>query len=280
MARRRALRGDGHLVDFVIARLAIDFRRELRLEDDAVLGRAAGSSGLGTSSVTTREEIRTGDELAAEAEAVLVARDRQTDGRGRSPLPSATASSAGPDGLLEHLFSPLALGPVELAEPDRLDRASDDPRARPPADRRLRRLPRGAGTRRCRADRARGDGGAPVRAADLAHARRLPARRSSTATGASRPRCSRTGRGSSSSSCTAGREQIAAPPRPPALAPSPVPSPRFRVGAASARRSRRSRSSSRAMRVAAELAADGRPGRGRDLGRAPLPDRAVPRPGR
>ena len=66
---------------FVIARLAIDFRRELRLDDDAVLARCT-LARIGTSSVTTREEIRTGDELAADAEAVLVARDRQT-GRSR-----------------------------------------------------------------------------------------------------------------------------------------------------------------------------------------------------
>jgi acyl-CoA thioester hydrolase len=73
--------------DFVIARVAIDFRRELRLEDDAVvvtcrLGR------IGTSSVTTGEEIRTasGGDLAAEAEAVLVARDPET-GRSRPLRP-------------------------------------------------------------------------------------------------------------------------------------------------------------------------------------------------
>ena len=63
--------------DFVIARLQIDFRRELRLEDDAVVVRC-GLAKLGRSSVTTREEIRVGDELAVEAEAVLVARDPET----------------------------------------------------------------------------------------------------------------------------------------------------------------------------------------------------------
>jgi acyl-CoA thioester hydrolase len=67
--------------DFVIARLAIDFRRELRLEDDAVLVRCR-LERIGTSSLTTREEIRAGDEVAAEAEAVLVARD----GQGSRPL--------------------------------------------------------------------------------------------------------------------------------------------------------------------------------------------------
>ena len=43
--------------DFVIARLQIDFRRELRLEDDAVVVRCALAK-VGRSSVTTREEIR------------------------------------------------------------------------------------------------------------------------------------------------------------------------------------------------------------------------------
>jgi acyl-CoA thioester hydrolase len=63
--------------DFVLARVAIDFRRELRLED----GHAVVSCRLeriGTSSLTLREEIRTiAGELAAESESVVVARDRQ-----------------------------------------------------------------------------------------------------------------------------------------------------------------------------------------------------------
>ena len=60
--------------DFVIARLQINFRRELRLEDDVVQIRC-GLARIGSSSVTTREEIRAGEELATEAEAVLVFRD-------------------------------------------------------------------------------------------------------------------------------------------------------------------------------------------------------------
>jgi acyl-CoA thioester hydrolase len=74
----RAL-GDGQNAwDFVIARVAIDFRRELRLEDDTVVV-TCRLERIGTSSLTTREEIRTtADELAAEAEAVLVARDPTT----------------------------------------------------------------------------------------------------------------------------------------------------------------------------------------------------------
>jgi len=75
--------GDGEDTwDFVIARVAIDFRRELRLEDDAVVV-TCRLERIGTSSVTTREEIRTAaGELAAEAEVVLVARDPAT-GRSR-----------------------------------------------------------------------------------------------------------------------------------------------------------------------------------------------------
>ena len=74
----RALGHGENAWDFVIARVAIDFRRELRLEDDAVLV-SCRLERIGTSSVTTREEIRTAaDELAAEAQAVLVARDPET----------------------------------------------------------------------------------------------------------------------------------------------------------------------------------------------------------
>jgi acyl-CoA thioester hydrolase len=68
--------------DFVLVRVAIDFRRELRLEDEAVVV-SCSLDRIGTSSVTLREEIRTRDgELSAESEAVLVARDRE-GGRSR-----------------------------------------------------------------------------------------------------------------------------------------------------------------------------------------------------
>ena len=78
---------DGELWDFVLARVAIDFRRELRQEDDIVLARCR-LARIGTSSVTTREEILTAaGELSAEAEAVLVARDQAT-GKSR-PLTDA-----------------------------------------------------------------------------------------------------------------------------------------------------------------------------------------------
>jgi acyl-CoA thioester hydrolase len=74
----RALGADGDAWDYVIARVEVDFRRELTLDDDRVLSRCSFHS-LGTSSVRTREELVTlGGEVAAEAEAVLVARDRET----------------------------------------------------------------------------------------------------------------------------------------------------------------------------------------------------------
>jgi acyl-CoA thioester hydrolase len=69
---------DGSAWDYVLARVAIDFRRELTQADDVVTARCR-LSRVGTSSVTTREELVTQDgQLAAEAEAVLVARDRES----------------------------------------------------------------------------------------------------------------------------------------------------------------------------------------------------------
>jgi acyl-CoA thioesterase FadM len=64
--------------DFVLARVAIDFRRELTQDDDAVVV-TCRLTRIGNSSLTLAEQIRTLDgELSAEAEAVLVARDRTT----------------------------------------------------------------------------------------------------------------------------------------------------------------------------------------------------------
>jgi acyl-CoA thioester hydrolase len=73
----RALGGAGDSWDLVLARVAIDFRRELRLEDEEVVV-SCELERIGNSSLTLREQIRTRDgDLAAEAEAVLVARDRE-----------------------------------------------------------------------------------------------------------------------------------------------------------------------------------------------------------
>ena len=67
---------------YVIARVEIDYRRELTLEDDAIVARCS-LERLGTKSVVTNESIVTRDgETAAEAKAVLVARDEKT-GRSR-----------------------------------------------------------------------------------------------------------------------------------------------------------------------------------------------------
>ena len=83
----RALGEVGDSWDLVLARVAIDFRRELRLEDEEVVV-SCTLARIGNSSLTLREEVRTRDgELSAEAEAVLVARDREL-GRSR-PLTDA-----------------------------------------------------------------------------------------------------------------------------------------------------------------------------------------------
>ena len=83
----QALGGDGALWDYVLARVAIDFRNEVGLDEEAVVARVS-LVRIGTSSLTLREEIRKLDgTLAAEAESVIVARDRET-GRSR-PLTDA-----------------------------------------------------------------------------------------------------------------------------------------------------------------------------------------------
>ncbi len=83
----RLLAGVGDTWDYVLARVAIDFRRELTQDDDEIVVSSAVAH-VGRSSVRLREEIRTRDgELSAEAEAVLVARD-PTTGRSR-PLVDA-----------------------------------------------------------------------------------------------------------------------------------------------------------------------------------------------
>jgi acyl-CoA thioester hydrolase len=78
----QALGDDGPMWDYVLARVAIDFRAEVGLGEEAVLARVS-LARIGTSSLTLREEIRKLDgTLAAEAESVIVARDRDT-GRSR-----------------------------------------------------------------------------------------------------------------------------------------------------------------------------------------------------
>lgn len=79
----RTLGDPGEVWSFVVARVAIDYRRELTLADDVVLARCA-LADVGASSIRTREQIVTlTGELSAEAEAVLVARNPET-GRSRA----------------------------------------------------------------------------------------------------------------------------------------------------------------------------------------------------
>jgi len=81
----------GSLLDFVLARVAIDFRRELHQDDGVVVVRCR-LARIGSSSVGTREDIFKHDgTLAAEAEAVLVARNLSEGGS--RPLTAAERGS-------------------------------------------------------------------------------------------------------------------------------------------------------------------------------------------
>jgi acyl-CoA thioester hydrolase len=61
--------------DFVIVRIAIDFRSELSLEDREVIVRCWGE-GVGSSSIRTHEEVLAADgRLSAEASSVIVHHD-------------------------------------------------------------------------------------------------------------------------------------------------------------------------------------------------------------
>jgi acyl-CoA thioester hydrolase len=83
----RTLGDPAQVWDYVVARVAIDYKRELSLADDSVIARCRLES-IGTSSLRTFEEVVTrGGEVSAAAEAVLVARDPET-GRSR-PLTGA-----------------------------------------------------------------------------------------------------------------------------------------------------------------------------------------------
>jgi len=71
------LRDDDAVWDYVIARVEIDFRHEVRQADDEVVA-TCRLERIGTSSVRTREQVRTpAGRVAAEASTVLVARDRE-----------------------------------------------------------------------------------------------------------------------------------------------------------------------------------------------------------
>lgn len=88
----RALAGVGDTWDFVVARVAVDYRRELSQADGRVTVRVRPVR-VGSSSITTREEIRVDDgALAAESETVMVARRR---GGGSRPLTDAERVAIG-----------------------------------------------------------------------------------------------------------------------------------------------------------------------------------------
>jgi len=70
--------GEGEVWDYVAARVAIDYRAELVLDDREAVG-SVRLERLGTKSVTARAELRASDgRLAAEAEMIVVARDSET----------------------------------------------------------------------------------------------------------------------------------------------------------------------------------------------------------
>jgi acyl-CoA thioester hydrolase len=83
--------GEGRGWDFVLARVEVDFRRELTQDDGTVSARCRLRE-IGTSSVRTSERLeKAGGEVSAEAQAVLVARDRET-GRSRPLTPEERAA--------------------------------------------------------------------------------------------------------------------------------------------------------------------------------------------
>ena len=82
----RALGDPDEIWNYVVARVAIDYRREISLADDVVVARCR-LGAIGNSSIRTVEQVTTrSGEVAADAEAVLVARD-PASGRSR-PLTS------------------------------------------------------------------------------------------------------------------------------------------------------------------------------------------------
>jgi acyl-CoA thioester hydrolase len=76
--------GEEKAWDFVLAHVGIDFQNELTQEDGTIIVRAE-VSGLGTSSIRTRERILKADgTVAAESESVIV--PRNAEGTGSRPL--------------------------------------------------------------------------------------------------------------------------------------------------------------------------------------------------
>jgi acyl-CoA thioester hydrolase len=123
----RTLRDDESVWDFVVAHVSIDFRREVTQADDEVVA-SCRAERIGTSSVRTREEIHiAAGELAAEASAVLVARDRST-GRSRPMTDRERAAFEREVGIA----ADPARAPAAEAEPDLVP--APDPGTAPAAD--------------------------------------------------------------------------------------------------------------------------------------------------
>ena len=87
---RDVLDADISALPTVLASLSIDFRRPVELTDGAVTVEL-GIDELGTSSVTMTHEVRTADEVVAEAEATLVSLD--PDSGKPTPIPDEHRSA-------------------------------------------------------------------------------------------------------------------------------------------------------------------------------------------
>jgi acyl-CoA thioester hydrolase len=84
--------------DYVVARVEVDLRAEVRFTEREVTVRLA-MERLGTTSLTTRETVLTrAGETAAEARVVTVRWDR----RARKPVPFSEAERARLEGVQEH----------------------------------------------------------------------------------------------------------------------------------------------------------------------------------
>jgi acyl-CoA thioester hydrolase len=84
---------DSEQAGFVLARVAIDFRKELTQDDDIVVARCVPTR-LGRSSIHTHEEVLFEDgTISAEAEAVIIA----TDAHSRESRPLSAAERAAVD---------------------------------------------------------------------------------------------------------------------------------------------------------------------------------------
>ena len=96
----RALGDAGDAWDFVLVHVGIDYRRQLQQGDEEVVARCR-LERVGRSSIHTREELLTvSGGLTAQAESVMVARDRAS-GRARAinkPERAALEGELEPDG--------------------------------------------------------------------------------------------------------------------------------------------------------------------------------------